>query len=455
MLRQDAPMKKKLFGTDGIRAVAGVFPLDYSSIYILGRALVSLFGEKGLEPRLIIGRDTRESGAWMEEALVRGVGEAQGEALSAGIIPTSAVSYLTKKHGFSAGIVLSASHNPYRDNGIKIFSPLGLKIDDAWEDFVEKAVWENKIKIRRKPTVIRRHAGFAADYMQYLEEEYSELGGSGRLKVVLDCANGAGSLIAPRVLRRLGFSVTAIHNRPDGRNINKACGSLHPRGLRAEVLDAGADIGVAYDGDADRALWVDERGRILNGDHTLYVMALFMQKRGLLRSKRIIGTTMSNMGLERALEKNGLVLARTRVGDKYVLDEMIRSGSNLGGEQSGHTIFLDDCPTGDGILTSLKMLGCMAVESRPLSDLVSQLEEFPQVLVNVRVREKKDLHKFPGITEALEEVRQELGKDGRIDLRYSGTEPLVRIMVEGRNREGIEKCANRLSGLITKYLGDI
>lgn len=447
-------MAHKLFGTDGIRAVAGRYPLDYSSICVLGGALVGLLRGKGLEPRVIIGRDTRESGLWMEKALVQGILEAGGEPAAAGVIPTSAVSYLTRKNGFSAGIVISASHNPFRDNGIKVFSHEGVKIPEKWEAELEMAILGTQEEKKPGAVTVAADPSLAEDYAAYLESRFRAGSGGPKLKVVLDCANGAGSVLAPRVFGDLGFDVVPIHSAPDGTNINNGCGSLHPEGLARAVLEAGAAIGIAYDGDADRAVWVDESGRILNGDHTLFVQALDMKDSGRLRPAGVVATTMSNMGLERALEKAGINFFRTRVGDKYVYEEMVGRGANLGGEQSGHTIFLDDFPTGDGILTSLKMVETMIRSGRSLSALVSGLKEYPQLLINVRVTRKPDFGEFPEITAAVRAVRERLKEEGRLDLRYSGTEPLARIMVEGREQSLVESCARGLAEVVRKNLGE-
>ena len=444
---------KKLFGTDGIRAAAGKFPLDPLTIRVLGGSLSALLREEGLEPMIIVGRDTRESGAWMEEALVQGFKDAGGEAVSAGVIPTSAISFLTRKHAFSAGLVLSASHNPYHDNGIKIFSSDGTKIRDDWEVRLEKAILRSRTDAGPKKAVIRPEPGYLEEYADFLKGRMPASLVPGKFRIVLDCSNGASSVVAPRVFRELGFEVIPIHDAPDGRNINRGCGSLHPAGLAKKVIAERAVLGIAYDGDADRAVWVDEKGRVLNGDHTLYIQALFMKEKRRLRSAKVVATSMSNMGLERALREEGLELVRTRVGDKYVLEEMSRLGANLGGEQSGHTIFLDDCPTGDGILTSLKMAEVLLERGRPLSELAAGCGEYPQVLVSVKVVRKADFGEFPEIARTAEDIRAALGEDGRLDLRYSGTEPLARIMIEGREKEEIETHAGRLADVIGKFLG--
>jgi len=448
-------MKKKLFGTDGVRAVAGHFPLDPPTISRLGQALVDLLVSKGLGTRILIGRDTRESGPWMERALARGIRVAGGEAVSAGVIPTSAVSYLTKTHGFSAGAVISASHNPFADNGIKVFSPEGVKIPDAWELEIEGEVLAGRGRLPGHDAEVEADGRLAGDYADYLRGRVRPAPkGAAAFKVVLDCANGASSVLAPQILGGLGFRVETINASPDGRNINAGCGSLHPQGLAERVKAAGAAIGIAYDGDADRSLWVDGGGRLLNGDHTLFVQALHMKETGRLRTRDVVATTMSNMGLERAFEERGLGLVRTKVGDKYVHEEMVARGANLGGEQSGHTIFLDDLPTGDGLLTSLRMLEVMAERGEPLAALVEGLVEFPQTMVNVRVRRKPDFSELAEVMAAVEVVRSHVGRDGRVDLRYSGTEPLARVMVEARDSATVESCATLVAEAVRRRIGE-
>lgn len=442
----------KLFGTDGIRAVAGQFPLDYPSVYILGKALTSLLEEEGLPPKVIIGRDTRESGAWLEQALFQGVRDSEGEAVSVGIIPTSGVSFLTKKHSFSAGIVISASHNPYQDNGIKIFSSQGIKIPDTWEKRLENAITSSRKAARIEHIEITPFSSLDQDYKGFLKSLFTPVGLQRRIKVVLDCSNGASSLFAPEILSDLGFEVITLNASPDGKNINLECGSLHPQYLSKKVIENTADIGVAYDGDADRAIWVDENGRILNGDHTLFVLCQFMKEKGILKSDYVVATTMSNMGLEKALERFHLRLFRTQVGDKYVLEQMIKLKANLGGEQSGHTIFLDDCPTGDGILTSIKMLEAMVTYNASLSELIADFKEFPQILKNIQVSRKDDFAHFPEIMNTMEDIENRLGNTGRLNVRYSGTEPLARIMIEGRDQDEIEQYAQQMVKVIAKHL---
>ncbi len=446
-------MGKKLFGTDGIRAVAGDYPLDIPSIQALGRSLARVLNAHGLPLRVLIGRDTRESGPWMEQAFVLGFRSAGGDAVSAGVVPTSAVSLLTAKHGFSAGVVLSASHNPFADNGIKIFSSAGVKIPDDWEADLEKDILAASGETAGNGSGAKESPELVNDYVEYLKSRTMAHPMNGGQRIVLDCSNGASSSVAPRIFRDLRYDVVVINDSPDGRNINRECGSLHPEGLAAKVREVKAVMGIAYDGDADRAVWVDEKGNVLNGDHTLFVQAMHMKETGRLPSLTVVATTMSNLGLEIALRRAGIGLLRTRVGDKYVLEEMLRRGANLGGERSGHTIFLDDINTGDGILTSLKMLEAMNAGSRPLSELVGGMDEFPQVLLSVRVVKKTPFDEFAEITRAVEAVRDRLGDEGRVDLRYSGTEPLARIMVEGRDWDTVSSSAGEIAEAVERHLG--
>lgn len=443
----------KLFGTDGMRAVAGQFPLDYSTVCILGEALVELLEEEGLPPKVISGRDTRESGRWLEQAIFQGVQKAKGEIVSAGVLPTSAISFLTKKYAFSAGIVISASHNPFQDNGIKIFSSEGMKIPEAWEDRLEEAIRLNQRPVEPESVVVDPEPSLVQKYIEFLMSRFPPKVPDRRIKLALDCSNGASSAFAPYLFQMLGFDVKAIHVSPDGKNINAGCGSLHPEGLVRVVMENGAELGVAYDGDADRAIWVDERGRILNGDHTLFVQCRYMKETGRLKSENIVATTMSNMGLEKALEEMHLCLDRTRVGDRFVLERMIETGSNLGGEQSGHTIFLDDCPTGDGILTSIRMVEAMTMKGASLPELVEDFHEYPQVLLNVPVSRKRDFQDYPEIMNSIEEIENRLATNGRFNLRYSGTEPLARIMLEGQDLQQLEEMARHLADVLSKHLG--
>jgi len=442
----------RLFGTDGIRSVAGQFPLDYSSVFKLGKGLIALLKDQGLAPSVLIGKDSRESGNWLNDALFQGIKEASGEAVSVGVIPTPAVSHLTKKHAFSAGIVISASHNPYQDNGIKIFSPEGTKISDDWENQLEETIRSSQNSNTREVAEAIPDGELVQEYKDFLKSQFADIRLQESYKIVLDCANGAGSFFAPEIFSDLGFKVFPINSSPNGKNINHNCGTLYPEDLAKTVKDIGANIGIAYDGDADRTLSVDEKGTILNGDHTLYICAKYLKESGLLKSDTVVATTMSNIGLETALQKMDIKLVRTQVGDKYVRNQMVELGVNLGGEQSGHTIFLDDCPSGDGILTSLKICKVMVVKNTPLSKLVSGYKESPQILLNVRVEKKEDFSHFPEILNNMDRIKESLGDEGRIDLRFSGTEPLARIMIEGKDEKQIRTDAESMVAVISKYL---
>lgn len=444
----------RLFGTDGLRAKAGQFPLDEQSVLALGNSLSKLLSRKGLPVRIVIGRDTRESGNWLENCFCTGFLKGGGEAISAGIITTPGVSFLVRTHGYGAGVVISASHNPFEDNGIKIFSPQGTKVPEDWEEELEQDILGKGFPsclIRETPT--SPGESLKEDYLDFLRQVFT---GQVRkkLKLVVDCANGASSELAPLLFHSLGFEVVTINNKPDGKNINNSCGSLHPERLAETVKKEKADLGIAFDGDADRAIWADEQGQLLNGDHTLFVQAVHMKEKNTLKKNTVVATIMSNMGLEKILKENGIKLYRTRVGDKYVLDEMIKNSFSLGGEQSGHTIFLDYSVAGDGLLTSLKMLEVMIERDQRMSELVRNFQEFPQILINVRVKEKIPLEEIPGYKEAAAEVEEKLGSDGRLEVRYSGTEPVARIMIEGPDQKQIKEMAERLGRVIDNHIGN-
>ncbi len=443
----------RLFGTDGIRSVAGQFPLDYSSVFKLGKGLIALLMNQGLAPIVLIGKDSRESGNWLNDALFQGIKEASGKAVSVGVIPTPAVSHLTKKHAFSAGIVISASHNPYQDNGIKIFSSQGTKISENWENQLEETIRSSQNSNTREVAEAAPDGELVKEYKDFLKSQFKDIRIQKPYKIVLDCAIGASSFYAPEIFSDLGFKVFPINASPNGKNINDNCGSMYPENLAKTVKDIGANIGIAYDGDADRALCIDEKGTILNGDHTLYICAKYLKESGQLKSDTVVATTMSNIGLETALQKMDIKLVRTQVGDKYVRNQMVELGVNLGGEQSGHTIFLDDCPSGDGILTSLKICKVMVLKNTPLSKLVSGYKESPQILRNVEVAKKEDFSHFPEILNIMDRIKDSFGNEGRLDLRFSGTEPLARIMIEGKDEKQIRADAENMAAVISKYLG--
>ena len=379
---------KRLFGTDGIRGEAGAFPLDEKTIEKTGRSLARQFKEKlNRAPRFITGRDTRESGEWIERAFCRGANAEGAVFESAGIITTPGVAFVTKEFDFDAGIVISASHNPFRDNGIKIFSPTGKKIDEETERKIEKDIYSGEWKVESKECGVdsSKSVKFQNSYLDYLASEFNELSLK-NFKMIVDCANGAACDLAPRLFARFGAEVIAINNQPDGRNINENCGSLHLENLQAKVIEEKADFGVAFDGDADRALFVDERGNLVDGDATLWAMANFLRAHGRLNNNTVVATVMSNLGLEVALRSKNIDLRRTAVGDKYVLEELLKTDSSIGGEQSGHIIFPFRSLVGDGMLTTLFLLETMFENKKSLSEITAGFIRFPQILINALLK---------------------------------------------------------------------
>lgn len=446
---------KKLFGTDGIRGEAGKFPLDEKTIAIIGASLARQLKEKqNHAPRLIVGRDTRESGAWIEAAFCAGAASVGAECKSAGIITTPGVAFLTGKFDFDAGIVISASHNPFADNGIKIFSPSGRKIDEATEREIERDISIYHLSISSYQDLVESAGAekYQQVYLDYLAEEFRTLDLSD-LKIVLDCANGAASNLAPPLFRKFGADVISINDAPDGKNINENCGSLHLENLQAQVLAERADFGAAFDGDADRSLFVDERGNIVDGDATLWIMANHLAAHGRLNKQTIVATVMSNLGLENALKSKNIEFWRTPVGDKYVLQKLIETGASVGGEQSGHIIFPFHSLVGDGMLTTLFLLAAMSECGKTLSELTGGFVQLPQILVNIKVAEKKPFEDVPEIAAAARKTETELGDKGRLLLRYSGTENLARVMIEGENQAAIEAQATHLAQIIKQNLG--
>ena len=450
-----------------MRGEAGRFPLDAGSVRVMGRSLARhLSGrEDGAGehvPLIITGRDTRESGGWIESAFARGAREAGAQVESAGVITTPGVAFLAREFRADAGVVISASHNPFQDNGIKIFAPSGRKLDEATERRIEADIEAERgnpgteIETAASPeeqTQKRAPADLRRIYLDYLTEG---IGGGLSLKslsLVVDCANGAAYELAPALFNRLGAKVIAINNTPDGRNINLDCGSLHIEGLRRRVVEERADLGVAFDGDADRALFVDAHGEFVDGDATLWAVAQHMHQHDLLKDGLVVATVMSNIGLEIALRSKNLRLLRTDVGDKYVLEELLRSKASLGGEQSGHIIFPQLSLAGDGMITALSLLRAMCESGKRLDDLTAGFTRYPQTLVNVRVREKRPFDEVPLVAQAAREVDERLGDRGRLLLRYSGTEPLARIMIEGERQDEIEACANHLASVIREAIG--
>lgn len=443
----------KLFGTDGIRGVAGDFPLDAPTVRLIASSLTRSLGVDS--PKLLIGRDTRESGVWIETAFMAGAQTTGAEIVSAGVITTPGVAYLTGKLGFDAGVVISASHNPYQDNGIKVFLPSGRKLDAATEKKIEADIARASVgaavsEPSTGPSVA--DPGLAEQYLEHLAGVFPGLDLTG-LKIVMDCANGAASALAPRLFARLGAEIIAINTEPDGQNINHDCGSLHLDGLRQRVIAESAALGIAFDGDADRSLFVDARGENVDGDATLWIIANYLESKRRLNGHVVVATVMSNIGLEVALRAKGVRLIRADVGDKYVLESLLQTGANIGGEQSGHLIFPELSLSGDGMLTSLFLLQVICDSGSSLEQLAAGLQRFPQTLKNVVVRQKLPFAEIPAVAAAAGEIERELGDSGRILLRYSGTEPLARIMIEGKDQLGIEEHAGRLAEVIREAIG--
>lgn len=450
----------KLFGTDGIRGEAGVFPLDAGTVQVIGASLATrLYHKLGRAPVIVIGRDTRESGESIEHALLTGMHRAGALAKPAGVITTPGVAFLTRTLPGDAGVVISASHNPYHDNGLKVFTPTGRKLDEETERLVELdvanggPVLEAECLATAPWSITQKSSELRARYLDFLANEIGRGLSLQGLRMIVDCANGAASSFAAELLERLGASVTAINNAPDGKNINLNSGSLHMEGLQQIVIDQKADLGVAFDGDADRSLFVDAKGGLVNGDVSLWVLSKYLKAQGQLDHNTVVATVMSNIGLELALRSENITLSRTDVGDKYVLDELLSSGAKLGGEQSGHIIFPNLSLAGDGMITTLCILRAMSESDRSLHELSEGYKDFPQILVNVKVSQKKPFAEVDAIRDAAHKVENELGKNGRLLLRYSGTEPLARVMIEGESQKQIEMQANELSNVIQKALG--
>jgi len=456
---------RQLFGTDGIRGVAGEFPLTRDNVYWIGRALGHDLARVNAKARVVIGQDTRVSSRWIADRFLQGLASVRVETRSAGVITTPGVAFLARSQGFDAGVVISASHNPWTDNGIKIFSGDGYKLPDARELAIEKEIFallqsdavaapESTPEVSSLPgEESLRHA-----YVRWLAGAVStDLSG---LRVAVDCANGAATAEAPELFRALKISTTFLHSAPDGQNINEYCGALHPEIVARFVYESLAapdghfDVGITFDGDADRALFCDANGRVVNGDAVLLLAAREMQSRGALANATVVATTMSNMGLELALKRSGIRMLRANVGDKYVLEEMQRVGATLGGEQSGHILFRDgEATTGDGLLTALRVLEITVRTGKPLADLVSDLKVFPQTIRNVRVREKILFAQIPEVQAAITAAERELDGNGRVVVRYSGTEALARVMIEAESKEQMDRLAESIVGSIRSALG--
>jgi phosphoglucosamine mutase len=447
---------KALFGTDGIRGEAGHFPLDKATVNTIGFSLASHLAETIVEPAIVIGRDTRESGVWLEQALIEGATQAGAKCLSAGVITTPGVAFLTRKLQAGAGVVISASHNPYQDNGIKIFSPTGEKIDDSLERQIESDI-EKGFGVSRERFQSNSHSANSAslrdDYLNFLTNDIAQNLSLHGMTIVVDCANGASTDFAPKLFETLGARVIAINANPDGRNINLNSGSLHIESLMSAVIKEKADLGVAFDGDADRSLFVDEKGAFVDGDATLWVLANYLRSHKQLHDDTVVATVMSNVGLEIAFRAAGIKLVRTNVGDKYVLDELLQLRASLGGEQSGHIIMPALSLAGDGMITALCLLRALREADKSLSAMTAGFQQYPQILVNVRVREKVPFDRLSSVQAEFKDVEERLSHKGRLLLRYSGTEPLARVMIEGEQQIEIEDFAQRIAGAIKREIG--
>jgi phosphoglucosamine mutase len=443
---------KELFGTDGIRGVAGEYPLDPETVHAFGVALGDDATAAHASPEILIGADTRESGPWIAELVAGGIQSRGARVRYAGVITTPGVAYLTRTGPFLAGVMISASHNPYQDNGIKVFGHSGFKLPDVEEDTIEQEIFRLKEQgLAPVPAAIQVDKGLDRQYLEYLISTVSMRFDGMRL--VIDCGNGASYRLAPELFRRLGAHVTVLCAEPDGRNINLNCGALHVDNVRRAVCAQGADAGVAFDGDADRAIFVAGSGKVVDGDAVLLAVARALKSRGQLNGGTVVATVMSNLGLEKALERESIRMIRTPVGDKYVLEEMERLGAVLGGEQSGHVIFRQFATTGDGLLTALQLFAIARRAGSSLDDLTAGFEVYPQRLVNVRVREKKALTEVPSVAREIQRAEEEFAGAGRVLVRFSGTEPLARVMVEGPDLEQVEAFTTRIAEAIRREMG--
>ena len=443
----------RLFGTDGIRGLAGKPPLDPPAVRRLGAALVRALPRGTASPQFLVGRDTRESGAWIEAELAHGACGEGAVVTSAGVVPTPAIAFLTRTGSYDAGVVISASHNPYEDNGIKVFSGKGEKFTEAVEREVEAIMADRSWRARPGDPGTVPRADLVDAYLDHLRAVFPEASKIAPFPIVLDCANGATTTVSPELFNRLGFETIVIGNRPDGRNINLGCGSTHPQRLAETVVARGCTMGVAFDGDGDRAIFVDHRGHVVDGDAVLLMCGHQLQREGRLRGGAIVATVMSNIGLELALKSLGIELVRTAVGDKHVMEEMLKRGLSLGGEQSGHIIFSDYLFTGDGLCTALNVLRTVVLSGRTLADLAADLTTYPQVLLNVRVREKVEIDTVPAVANAIARVEARVAGQGRVLVRYSGTEPLLRVMLEGQQQDQIRGWAQEIVDVVKEHLG--
>jgi phosphoglucosamine mutase len=446
----------RLFGTDGIRGVANIYPMTTEMAMQLGRAIAYIFKRGSKRPRILIGKDTRLSGYMLENALLSGICSMGADCLLVGPISTPGIAFLTTSMRADAGVVISASHNPFQDNGIKIFSHDGFKLPDELEERIEELVSGNSIDSFRPIATDIGKAYRISDapgrYIMLLKSTFPKEMTLDDMKIVLDCAHGAAYRIAPTVMEELGASLITFGVKPNGENINLNCGSLHPEVISKAVLEHKADIGIALDGDGDRVIFSDEKGKEVDGDQIMAMCALNLLSKKKLNKKTLVATVMSNLGLDHILNKAGGRVVRTRVGDRYVVEEMRRGKYNFGGEQSGHMIFLDHNTAGDGIITALQVLAIMREQGRKLSDLARVLTKYPQVLLNVQVNKKRDVNKVPEIASTIQKVKEKLGSSGRVLVRSSGTEPLIRIMVEGEDRQVIQGMAEDIARCVEKHL---
>ena len=443
----------RLFGTDGVRSKAGEFPLDRPTVRRLGAAVVRALPHGTTSPRILVGRDTRESGSWIEAELAHGAAGEGATVTSAGVVPTPAIAYLTRSAGYDLGIVISASHNPFEDNGIKMFSGRGEKFTEDVERHVEAIIADSSWRATDGEPGEVAATQSVEPYLQHLRIVFPEVAKLGPFKLAIDCANGATTPVASQLFMCLVVEMVVVGDEPDGHNINLRCGSTHPELLSKTVVERGCDVGVAFDGDGDRAIFVDHRGNVINGDAVLLMCGRQLQRESRLVGNAVVATVMSNIGLEIAFRESGIEMVRTAVGDKYVMEEMIKRGATLGGEQSGHVIFSDYLYTGDGLCTALNVLRTVAMTGRSLADLAADLTNYPQVLLNVRVRERVDLQTVPAIAAAIATVEARVAGHGRLLVRYSGTEPLLRVMLEGRNDEEIRIWAQEIVDVVKENLG--
>ncbi len=449
-------MNRKLFGTDGIRGVAGEYPLDRPTVYAVGVALGDRIRRQHGDVQIVIGMDTRESGPWMAGHVAAGLAHSGVEARFAGLITTPGIAYLARTGPFAAGVMISASHNPYSDNGIKVLDHSGFKLPDSLEHEIEQEIFATiEAGLVSRELTLPVDDSLQAEYLSYLASTFP--GRLDGMSIVVDAAHGSASYIGPKLFKCLGAQVTSIASQPSGRNINLNCGSLHLENLREQVLSSGADIGIAFDGDADRALFVSHSGNIVDGDAVMLLTGIAMKQSGHLQSgsgaPEVVATIMSNLGLERALARHGITMLRTPVGDKYVLEEMERRGAKLGGEQSGHVIFRDYATTGDGLLTALRVLETMRAAGKSLDDLTTEFVVFPQLLVNVRVKQRRPISELTMVNDAIRAAEEEFHGSGRVLVRFSGTEPLARVMVEGPERGQVERLAHSIADVLRVELG--